>query len=211
MSTTGTIEPRRLKIPIKKLGARGTRVSGGHSTTSSTSNTEKQKRSRPERKTQYCRSGSASGCAKSSICCASADIGSSCFCSSGILIYIYKDSVLREIPLPLFAQIAARVVPTQRARDFGSGLTPAKRLKLFLFVRQPYLHHASLFRGLLGFLFLHQIAHRAQQLFIAEWLGYVAVGALLFSPEPIALAALRADDDHWNLGIDSVAFQLPAS
>src|SRR5947207_10506191 len=57
MSTTGTMEPRRLKMPIRNEGASGTLVRFGHSTTSSASSTEKQKRSRPVRKMQYCRSG----------------------------------------------------------------------------------------------------------------------------------------------------------
>src|SRR6266481_1684457 len=84
MSTTGTIEPRKLNIPIKNDGASGTMVRFGHSTTSSTSSTEKQKRSRPARKMQYCRSGSALG--SSSSCSASGDSGSSCPCSSDICL-----------------------------------------------------------------------------------------------------------------------------
>ena len=60
MSTSGTIVPRRLKTPIRNAGASGIRVTIGQSTTSSTSSTEKQNRSRPARKTQYCRSGSRS-------------------------------------------------------------------------------------------------------------------------------------------------------
>src|SRR3954447_9145479 len=80
MSTTGTIEPRRLNTPIKKLGAKGMRVTDGHSTTSSTSNTDKQNRSRPARKMQYCRSVARSAAAKSDgTSPSSGDVG--CCCS----------------------------------------------------------------------------------------------------------------------------------
>ena len=57
ISISGTMVPRRLNTPIRNAGASGMRVTIGQSTTSSTSNTEKQNRSRPARKTQYCRSG----------------------------------------------------------------------------------------------------------------------------------------------------------
>src|SRR5215471_11715032 len=78
ISTTGTIDPRRLKIPIKNVGDSGTLVRFGQSTTSSTSSTEKQNLSRPVRKTQYCRSGAEGG---SSSSCSASDTGSSCSCS----------------------------------------------------------------------------------------------------------------------------------
>ena len=57
MSISGTMVPRRLNTPMRNAGVSGMRVTIGQSTTSSTSRTEKQKRSRPARKTQYWRSG----------------------------------------------------------------------------------------------------------------------------------------------------------
>src|SRR5229473_2244924 len=60
MSINGTMVPRKLKIPIKYAGPSGSFVSNGHSSTSSTSSTGRQNRSRPLRKTQYCDSGSRS-------------------------------------------------------------------------------------------------------------------------------------------------------
>src|SRR6267378_3962121 len=57
MSINGTIEPRKLNIPTRYGGPRGSFVSNGQSRTSSTSRTGRQKRSRPLRKTQYCDSG----------------------------------------------------------------------------------------------------------------------------------------------------------
>src|SRR4029077_5349907 len=58
-------------------GASGTFVTSGHSRTSSTSSTGKQKRSRPLRKTQYCDSGgrSPAGPSASSISPSSASAG----------------------------------------------------------------------------------------------------------------------------------------
>src|SRR6266567_1316908 len=57
MSISGTMAPRKLKIPTRYAGPRGSFVNNGHSSTSSTSRTGKQNRSRPLRKTQYCDSG----------------------------------------------------------------------------------------------------------------------------------------------------------
>src|SRR5260370_2665741 len=57
MSISGTMAPRKLKIPTRYAGPSGSFVSSGHSRTSSTSKTGRQKRSRPLRKTQYCDSG----------------------------------------------------------------------------------------------------------------------------------------------------------
>src|SRR5205807_3306731 len=79
ISTTGTMEPRRLKIPIRNVGESGTLVRFGHSTTSSTSRTERQNRSRPARNMQYWRSGAARG---SNSSCSGSDKGSSCCCSA---------------------------------------------------------------------------------------------------------------------------------
>src|ERR1700688_2346124 len=57
ISINGTIAPRKLKIPNTYAGASGSLVTSGHSSTSSTSSTGRQKRSRPLRNTQYCDSG----------------------------------------------------------------------------------------------------------------------------------------------------------
>src|SRR5579871_6824099 len=81
MSMSGTIAPRKLKTPTTYAGARGNVVVFGHSKTSSTSSTGKQKRSRPLRNTQYCDSGvrSSSGpsASSSSAVSASGEIGAS--------------------------------------------------------------------------------------------------------------------------------------
>src|SRR6185437_5290643 len=98
ISTTGTMVPRRLKIPIRKLGARGMRARRGHSTTSSTSSTEKQNRSRPARNTQYWRNSSRDGsssasvttCDSTSSCSAAGTTGSGCRESSINLISAYQ-------------------------------------------------------------------------------------------------------------------------
>src|SRR5215470_2380733 len=60
MSISGTIDPRKLKTPTTYGGASGSLVVFGHSSTSSTSSTGKQNRSRPLRNTQYCDSGARS-------------------------------------------------------------------------------------------------------------------------------------------------------
>src|SRR5882724_4313863 len=60
MSISGTIAPRKLKIPARYAGPSGTFVSSGQSSTSSTSSTGKQNRSRPLRKMQYWDSGARS-------------------------------------------------------------------------------------------------------------------------------------------------------
>src|SRR5229473_3383803 len=57
MSINGTIAPRKLNIPTRNAGPSGSFVSNGHSSTSSTSRTGRQNRSRPLRNTQYCDSG----------------------------------------------------------------------------------------------------------------------------------------------------------
>src|ERR1700694_3423405 len=57
MSISGTMAPRKLNIPTRYAGPRGSFVSNGQSRTSSTSRTGRQNRSRPLRKTQYCDSG----------------------------------------------------------------------------------------------------------------------------------------------------------
>src|SRR6266404_6225349 len=82
MSISGTMMPRKLKIPIRYAGARGSLVSSGQSKTSSTSSTGKQKRSRPLRNTQYCDSGgrSSSGPSASSKSAASASAASGVKC-----------------------------------------------------------------------------------------------------------------------------------
>src|SRR5713226_5153251 len=78
MSMSGTMMPRKLKMPTRYAGASGSLVSSGQSKTSSTSSTGKQKRSRPLRKTQYCDSGarSSSGPRASSRSAASASAAS---------------------------------------------------------------------------------------------------------------------------------------
>src|SRR5713101_94344 len=57
MSINGTMAPRKLNIPTRYAGPSGSFVNNGQSSTSSTSRTGRQKRSRPLRKTQYCNSG----------------------------------------------------------------------------------------------------------------------------------------------------------
>src|SRR6266851_1864630 len=57
MSMSGTMTPRKLKMPSRYAGARGSLVTSGQLRTSSTSRTGRQNRSRPLRKTQYCDSG----------------------------------------------------------------------------------------------------------------------------------------------------------
>src|SRR6202521_1378387 len=57
MSISGTMAPRKLNIPTRYAGPRGSFVSNGQSRTSSTSRTGRQNRSRPLRNTQYCDSG----------------------------------------------------------------------------------------------------------------------------------------------------------
>src|SRR3954469_24937472 len=90
MSITGTIEPRRLKMPIMNMGASGILVTVGHSTTSSTSSTERQNRSRPARKTQYCRSGSRSSTSPETAAVSVGCKGSNCWLSSAIVLCAYE-------------------------------------------------------------------------------------------------------------------------
>src|SRR5216684_153167 len=57
MSINCTMAPRKLNSPTRNAGPSGSFVSNGHSSTSSTSRTGRQNRSRPLRNTQYCDSG----------------------------------------------------------------------------------------------------------------------------------------------------------
>src|SRR5215472_8402929 len=81
MSINGTMTPRKLKIPSRYAGLSGSFVTSGHSRTSSTSSTGRQKRSRPLRNTQYWDSGVrwtlASIASRSSPSSASGGIGAS--------------------------------------------------------------------------------------------------------------------------------------
>src|SRR5260370_784134 len=89
MSISGTMAPRKLKIPTRYGGPRGSLVSNGQSSTSSTSRTGRQNRSRPLRKTQYCDSGGRSsiGPRASSRSPVSASAGSGSRWKSSLIAY----------------------------------------------------------------------------------------------------------------------------
>src|SRR5713226_4327479 len=113
MSMSGTMMPRKLKIPTRYAGARGSLVSSGQSKTSSTSSTGKQKRSRPLRNTQYCNSGGRSsiGPSASSSSPVSASAGSGVRWNSSFIT-----SVLSFKPLGKSAHSAQQVFPRERLR-----------------------------------------------------------------------------------------------
>src|SRR5208283_3254632 len=99
MSISGTMAPRKLKIPSTYAGASGSFVTSGHSSTSSTSSTGRQNRSRPLRNTQYCDSGGRSATlpSASSISPSSASGGSGINWKSS-LIRCYFSVALCEPP-----------------------------------------------------------------------------------------------------------------
>src|SRR5713226_4048841 len=100
MSISGTIAPRKLKIPTRYAGPSGTFVSSGQSRTSSTSSTGRQNRSRPLRKTQYCDSGrrSSMGPSASSKSPISASAGRGSRWKSSLITYSLAQKLSCEPP-----------------------------------------------------------------------------------------------------------------
>src|SRR5713226_947806 len=100
MSINGTMVPRKLKIPARYAGPSGSFVSNGHSSTSSTSSTGRQNRSRPLRKTQYCDSGrrSSMGPSASSKSPISASAGRGSRWKSSLITYSLAQKLSCEPP-----------------------------------------------------------------------------------------------------------------
>src|SRR5262245_45260609 len=167
------IEPRRLKIPIRKLGASGIFVTCGHSTTSSTSSTDRQNRSRPARKMQYCLSGgrssaASSGCSLSGAASAAASTRGSC-----PLILVIK-SRARSI----FFSFSTAVAVLFAYRLLLTACRVSPTTLLFPLSTEHWVLSTALNKPLL----------RRQQLLCRKRLHYVAVGSLLLSPELVASA-----------------------
>src|ERR1700739_4066002 len=112
MSISGTIAPRKLKIPSTYAGESGSFVTSGHSRTSSTSSTGKQNRSRPLRKTQYCDSGvrSTPGSIASSSSPSSASAGIGVNWNSSLMPLLF------ETPLCEAADRSQKFFPRERLR-----------------------------------------------------------------------------------------------
>src|SRR5580704_1318403 len=115
ISISGTIAPRKLKIPSTYAGESGSFVTRGHSRTSSTSSTGRQNRSRPLRNTQYCdcgvRSTPGSSASSSSPSSASAGIGVKWNSSFMPLLF--------ETPLCEAAHSSQKLFPRERLRHIS--------------------------------------------------------------------------------------------
>src|SRR6266513_389071 len=144
MSINGTIAPRKLNIPTRYAGPSGSFVSNGQSSTSSTSKTGRQNRSRPLRKTQYCDSGGRSsiGPRASSRSPVSASAGSGSRWKSSLIAGSFRKKLSCKPP-----HCAKQVFPGERLRHVSIRallLAPILVARRILRGHQDFRNHVEL-------------------------------------------------------------------